>query len=379
MRLLDCLGEESLDREYKEFCLKVNSTPSVPYDEIKHIIQTGTITNALQDLINDSLAKTIVRVFPKYYASFANANLNGTLYIGVNDHGIITGIPSTAMTTTQFIQDCINKAFINLTTPKETILASTELDIVPLTVTKSTKQSPLYKLGTTIQSRLTQYEQQKAANDQASQDYTARHAAWLTRKSRYNCKLTRLVNEPSTRQELRRFILDHLATVDKTGLATVKSIVKRLKTTETIPVPCGIKLIPYKSTLTCPRMDSIYYWLLKFQNTNLESLQAIKPYKPNRSRLHHPWLALRCLRDMIPAFTQAKVVYYLLKISIKPPMSTIQSIHSSRPVQPVGKKDTSSAHPVSFHLSKKRKRHHISKWTCKKRVLSDGQPACVDV
>ena len=364
MKLLDCLGEESLDREYKEFCLKVGSTPSVPYDELKHIIHTGTITNALQDLINDSLTKTITRVFPKYYASFANANLNGTLYIGVNDHGIITGIPSTAMTT-QFIQDCIKKACINLTTPTKTILASTQLDIVPLTVTQSTKQSPLYKLGTTIQSRLTHYEQQNAANDQALQDYTARHAAWLKSKSRYNCKLTRLVNEPSTRQELRQFILDRLATVDKAGLATVKSIVERLKTAETIPVPCGIKLIPYKSTLTCPRMDSIYYWLLKFQNTNLESLQAIKPVKPKRSRLHHPWLALRCLRDMIPAFTQAKVAYYLVKISIKPPVSTIQSTHSTM--------------PVGFHLSKKRKRHHISKWTCKKRVLSDGEPACVDV
>ena len=87
-------------------------------------------------------------------------------------------------------------------------------------------------------------------------------------------------------------------------------------------------------------------------------MQAIKPIKPRRTRLYHLWLMLVCLRDMTPAFTKAKVSYYVVKIVIQP---------------------TTFTKTVSFHLSKKRKRNHVSKWTCKKRVLSEGQPACVDV
>ena len=311
--------KETVNEENKEFCLKVGSKPATPlmsYNEIKHIIHTGTITTKLQTMIDGSLEKTIRDVFPKYYSSFINANIPGCINIGINDDGIITGIPSPTLTR-QFVRQCITKACARIAAPIESIMKSIRFKVVPLTISPVIAQSPVYKIGNTIYAKLVQYEQQRSAMEKADQQYKLDHKTWSDQKNRYNCKLQKLINDPSTRLELIAFIQTHQSTVPPMGVIPVQQIIARLKTTESISVPCGIKLIPFKSTATCPLMDNIYFWLLWYQNHNLFALQKTKPEKPKRSRMYHPWLSLVCMRDLIPAFLKSKIQYYVIKINTR--------------------------------------------------------------
>lgn len=353
--------KETVHIENKEFCLKVDSRPSIPYTEIKHIIHTGTITNALQKIIDTSLEKTIRQVFPKYYTSFINANIQGNINIGINDDGIITGIPSKTLTR-NFVLQCIQKACVHITSPIESIMKSIQFDVIPLAITPLITRSPIYQVGNTIHTKLAQYERERTFMETTNQQYNRDHKLWSEKKSRYNCKLQKLINDPSTRQELVAFIQTHKKYVPPKGIQKVQQIITRLKTTDIISVPCGIKLIPFKSTKTCPLMDNVFFWLLWFQNHHLTALQTVKPKKPKLLRLDHPWLILVRLRDMIPAFVKSNIQYYVIKIKIDMCRKNL----------------TNTQQPICFYLSKKRKNFHVTKWSRKKRVLSDGQPACVD-
>jgi len=379
--LLQPLGLETLGKEYKEFCLKTPTTPLVPYDEIKHIIKSGTITPALQNIIDDSIHVTINQVFPKYFTSYKNSHMSGSIYIGVNDDGIVTGIPSTSLTT-QYVKKCLDDACTRIMACKNAIMSSITFQVIPLKVGPTIQSSPIYRKGTDVANTITKYEQDKTNIDTTFRQYKLDHQAWMKKKSRYNCKLTTVMNDPSTRRELIAFIQKHLkeGKVPEHDAANVYKIIKQLDTMDYIDVPGGPQLVPYKDP-SRPRRDNVYFWLLKYQNHNLDLLQAVKPRKPPVKRLYHPWVSLVCLRHMIPSFTRSNVKYFMIKINVK--HNNKEGNHGVQ--NSLSTTMYSSAlfnKPLVFQESKKRKKNiSFNRYICKKRVLSkvNGEPSCVDI
>ena len=87
---------ETIDTEYKEFCIKNNIFNFYSSDEIEKIIYTGIIDNhtTFNELIISNLQLYFDLYIPKYASSFCNTDVkNGSLHIGINDFGEITGIP----------------------------------------------------------------------------------------------------------------------------------------------------------------------------------------------------------------------------------------------------------------------------------------------
>lgn len=374
--LLKLLGFETLYREYKEFCLKTTTSPTIPYHEIKHIIESGTITPSLQDIINESIHTTITQVFPKYFTSYANSQINGSIYIGVNDDGVITGIPSGSLTV-QYVEKCLRDACAYILASMASIMSSTTVQVIPLAINSAMESSPIYQNGINVANTVTKYEKDKAELDCLIRQYKISHQEWMNKKSRYNCKLFKLLNETPTRRELIDFIKANLnrGEVPTNEIMDVCNVIKTLKQNQKIHIPTGKQLEPYKDSSN-PRRENVYFWLLKFQQYHLSSLQKLKPQKPPIKRLHHPWVSLLCLRNMIPSFTRSKVGYYMIKINVCHRDSQKDAHNSSLSLSRWRKE------PILFHELKKRKNNMVLKrYICKKRVLSDsnGEPSCVDI
>ena len=84
---------ESLCDEFKEFCLKKCIYDYYTREEIDTIIETGILKSDFNTVIYDTLERYFLFYLPKYASGFSNCTHNGTLYIGVNDFGEVTGIP----------------------------------------------------------------------------------------------------------------------------------------------------------------------------------------------------------------------------------------------------------------------------------------------
>ena len=94
----ECIGEETIIREYKEFYL----TDTLDLKDIDDL-SDGFLSHKVQDMIYKSLIDYTDKYFDRYLLSLANISkihlpslLNHThskICVGVSDSGIITGIP----------------------------------------------------------------------------------------------------------------------------------------------------------------------------------------------------------------------------------------------------------------------------------------------
>ena len=85
---------ETLQNEYKEFCIKTNIYNYYTQEELDDIIKTGKLTKQFNNMILDNLKLYCDIYVPKYASAFTNSRIkNGNIQIGVNDHGEVTGIP----------------------------------------------------------------------------------------------------------------------------------------------------------------------------------------------------------------------------------------------------------------------------------------------
>lgn len=87
------IGQETITDEFKEIYIwnfyingKKISLKKLLFD---YYIDTKLFNNLILKTIN----AYIINYVPKYISAFSNSGLNGKLYIGVNDYGIIEGIP----------------------------------------------------------------------------------------------------------------------------------------------------------------------------------------------------------------------------------------------------------------------------------------------
>ena len=87
---------ETLDREFKEFCLKTEIKKIFSKCEIYQIIKNGVLPGKYNKIVLNNIKLYIQSYFPKYICSFHN-NKDAVfhrmnIYIGIDDHSEITGI-----------------------------------------------------------------------------------------------------------------------------------------------------------------------------------------------------------------------------------------------------------------------------------------------
>lgn len=133
------LPQETLEREYKEFCSGI--TNLLPFKHRKALID-GEITPLLDAIFIENL-KThyISTVLPRYLSAMGNTEMDkefGTFYIGVGDNGTITGIPTTCYhfekIVKQSVSQVVNQLCVNIAgVPHRNLLGSlVKTDVIEL-------------------------------------------------------------------------------------------------------------------------------------------------------------------------------------------------------------------------------------------------------
>lgn len=303
--------KETKELEFKEFCIKTPLDLFLSPQEADEILKEKIWNIKLQHVIIKNLNIYIESILPKYIATFSNSNIYGSFYIGINDFGEITGIPSMGeldiVTINTFIKESVIKniklykdnSFIGLTdTQINHLLYNINcsiklLDKDDFLITDET--SKLYE----------KYKKNLIKSNDTQFIYNKERIKWLLNLSKYATKLKDLLNTTETRNELIQYMFDN-------GIAYDNEMINLLNEKTFIN-------IPEYETLQIRKIDKndIMYWLVKFKDFMAEKIVQQRPDKPLPIKIYSPHQIIQKLSLMRNIFIQdPQINYYLIKITI---------------------------------------------------------------
>lgn len=303
-------SRETLYNEFKEFCIRGELCEAIfSCDEIKSVLTTGIIKNPkdFNILIINSLKSYIDWYLPKYFCSFLNAQIKGTIYIGNNDYGEYTGIPFFGLPDNSLINDMINSALdsnVYEFSKQNNFTINIQLNKLDI--------DPHILDNDELDSLWSQYKNKNSENIRKMDEFNAKKRLWLDRISRYETKLITILNTHDIREELVDYIsvyAQELVPCNK-----LQEFYEILRTKEYIDIDSEIidEVKTDKKTLL--------YWVMSFKDHMLQKLLEIRPVRPKILLQTYPEMIFKRLTPLRKLLSQNNkdINYYILKIEIKP-------------------------------------------------------------
>lgn len=277
---------ESLNIEFKEFCLTVDNYILHDFFNIKKITDTGVMTQVdmynFNKLILDTLEKYIIKYIPRYASAFLNSNIQDPqLYIGIDDYGEITGIPFFgSIDDLKIFIDSINYSkYIN----KE---INIQIEVEELSI----DQNYLYDRSDDI---LDDFFYRINKRNILLNKYKNERIKWNQDLYEYTCKLPMLLK--NKKHDFERYLDKHAP-----HMKNYKIHDHEMRNIE------HLKVNP----------DHYIYWLMKFKDENVAIIKDNKPVKPIIPKMIHGPEYLFCqLTEMRSKLLKNKELnYFLIKI-----------------------------------------------------------------
>ena len=226
------VGREQINVEFKKFCLR-SYLDILDDNEIKEIITSGKINDNLSLLISKSLQDYILYILPKYISTFSNSNINGRLIFGIDDNGIITGIPSVRCFCLDKIKLMVRKAIrdnLKSDLSDEEIFQNVNIQVKKLKIDSHIFEYDLDASDSLYQIYLNAHKDLKRQRKKFSDDYYA----WYQELLVYSTRLQDLVNNNRTRMELRQYIIKRNLEQEKIDIT---DIINDLDSSKVIEIP----------------------------------------------------------------------------------------------------------------------------------------------
>jgi hypothetical protein len=296
MYLGDDIGSnESLENEYKEFCIKKSLFDYYTTEELNHIVQTGVLPYTFNNLILDNLQLYFDMYIPKYSSAFHNSNVtNGNIEIGINDFSEITGIPYTGNIPYKTISKMIKKSqdiYINdhVTTKVQITKLKCDVNLISDTtdiyIARIHKKNCIHKL--------------------IHEKYYKERKIWVSEVLKYSVKLSDIIKNCETREIFYSWIKYQDCNIINECITCISDTIQN---------------IPYKRMYIQDKQHVIY-WIAKFKDVHMDILQKRKPEVPNISRLLNSSVYLLThLTDMRHKFimNNGNLNYYKIQIKFIP-------------------------------------------------------------
>ena len=338
--------KENKEIEFKEvWLIQEQIKSSFSKEQIYNIILNGIFTEDIDKFIYNSVANYTYKVILKYLSCFGNAKINGKIYIGVSDDGIITGIPTISYQNLIKIKTKLETQLQNdvkSNTSSKNLLEKIKIKIVKL-------KKDLSILFNESEILLKKYSEIQLKYNEDLQNYNQQNKQWQDLHEKYAQKLNKLVNIPSIRKELIQFI-----EINENCSIKVISLLK-----SQILIYINLDQIE----LDKKNKDTIFYWIAKFRDSKLNKLNKerkkinlLKPHFPTKTM--GPSLILSNIPSLAYLFIKNNetIEYYYLEIDI------------------LGK-ELIDASPISWFD------HMIEKWMSRCRIndthISNG-PMCIE-
>lgn len=341
MSVGDYFQKEELCKEFKKFCLNPEMI-DIEESEIVDILLKSCVTQKLNRIIHKHLRDYLSKVFVKYFSTFMNSRIHGEILIGIDDDGFYRGIPTLDRLNQKNITECLQNMSECIHPLGINILEYVEIVIKPLQINceNITNYCEILKLK--------QYFEfmEKYQNDLVK--YRRKHREWKKSLDKYSCALKSILNNNTTRKELRDFIVENSA-LEKQHYEMIQLLNSNQKIEMNLRAE---ELEKYKQEKN-PLTNSIYYWLLKFQKKK-DYHSHIKPKKPIRPKCKTPRLILSGLN-----FVDHHCNYSVLIIKIKG--------------------DTYDGQDIYFRNSKRRKKSNLGELIKRIRTNSKNGPSCMPI
>ena len=318
MYIGEYIGFERLDLEFKEFCLKI-----FPYDyfekrELRDLIN-GSWNNKLNNLIFVNIEEYIKLYAPKCVSSFINSRVNGSIIIGCNDDGEISGIPLQIKSKhdLNIIKHKIKNDTLNILN-KKVDLNNNLLnfnDIVTVEVVKLSKHIHILEDEAIVY--LKKYQNKIDESKKINYSYRMNKKKWMKSILKYSAKLHILLNTQSIREEIISFI--KLKIKEKKITIDLSHIIKKLESSKKIEPPNGDDMRLARSELSeNEAYATLAFWLAYFKDTKLDEIMKERPKRLNIQIPLNPFMILQrlCLFRYRFLNKNKNIEYFMIKINV---------------------------------------------------------------
>lgn len=304
LQLGECLQEkESIQHEFKEFCLKLNINDYYNRHEMLNMVNTGVLENDFNKIIDTNLQIYFKHYIPKYASAFSNCEISeGVLSIGINDFGEVTGIPYIGELPISLVEKCLSSTLRyirgnpNTKKCKNAYIQQLKLRILPLDI--SNAPSRLYDVSEALMKDL---ESQKHLFESKNRQYLISREKWFNKLQRYSCTLSKMIEY--NKKDIYKYI--HEKTPQR-----AKRLIRELDNLEkvnNINPECDWKDNP----------DNLLFWLFQFKDDAIDKFIEIKPKPPVMPKIFNaPSTLLSQLSDMRLKFVQntPSIRYYIIQV-----------------------------------------------------------------
>jgi len=300
------IGNETLKDEFKEFT----------FNHIGLLFDSETAEQLIKSskwIFNNLIKMNIEKYFRIYIAKYIVAFMDplseapyGELYIGVNDKGVVQGIPFQGILSEEMIKEqiesVINEYVVCDDSQKQIIIDSVSFELLELEYVE-TELPPIHHL-------LEKYYQTKNEYDLKEQEFSQEFSNWYSQLISYKGKLVELFNLEPTRTELYEYIKK---------INPDSNVLKMIDDGYQLESKTHEEITKTKDDITNPS-----YWVCRWKDETLDKLKLSKPtpnYRLDMPPLFNPLNIITKLNCMIPWWMQKNedMKLYVIKITIKKP------------------------------------------------------------
>lgn len=292
------IGNETLEMEFKEFtfnCAGVSIDNKIAEDFIK------TNKFDFNKIVDSNLQKYFEIYIPRYACGFWNSELpQCDLFIGVDDSGIIRGIPYKGKLNIGKIKRNINKVI------RENIVSSkySKLNKNYKHVIEIRKVKPPTKPNDDICNRYIEYIKQKKYIAELKEQFQIDIVKWRAELKTITQKLVDLVNTKETREN----IIEYIKNQDPDN-----KVIDLLNTDYQLETKVRDEITELKNNSNNP-----YYWVTKWKDEKICEIKSRKPIlNLDFSNQNDPVNIITGVRDMIPYWVHNNDDINLYVIHIK--------------------------------------------------------------
>ncbi len=336
----DYIGPEELTREYKEFTFNLTGL-SIDAKLAESYCLSNRFDFNKSTIFN--LKKYIKQYVPKYTCAFINSNLDGNFYIGINDSGIVKGVPFHGLIPAGYITEVIRKTIrdsvIQCLSSSHTIDFDSLVKISFVKITKPPAPKTKHNMA------FIKYMIEKIVWQKEHTKFVEKMDNWRVRYLYFSQKLVDLANNFDSRQMLIQFIK---------SCDSSSPIISLLQTDFQLGYLDHDEILRVKDDPL-----NTYYWVTKWKDYMISKLKKEKPVFNTNITIHaNPQNILSNCSDMIPYWTNYNSNMNLYVIHIK-------FMSSNLPFRM--DKDTGN---YLMYIEKGRFT------SCYRKLLSDGEPVC---
>jgi hypothetical protein len=288
------IGKEELNKEYKEFTF-FKTGFSFDVKESEDYCEYNIFN--FDSLILQNLKKYIRQYIPRYTCAFSNSNIEESeFYIGIDDYGMVKGIPVKEDLDIHYLQQKVEK------TIKKYVKSDHSTFYVNVELIKVNKPE-LPK--TTIHPEYMKYKMKKEEFLMKYKLFIEESNACKNKYKLINDKLVDIFNIPEKRSGLKKYI----QTIDPTN-----RVIDILDSDYQLEQISGFDMKELKQDKNNP-----YYWVTEYKDSVIHEYKKNKPVFIDFFRLNTPYNLLISVGEMIPYWMNYNkdMKLFVIKINIR--------------------------------------------------------------